>query len=330
MIWRNSCSLAAGSIVLISALCLSISYGAANISVATVFRALFSFDANETSHLILYEFRIPRALASMLVGAALGVAGALMQGMTRNPLASPSLMGLNAGAGLMLVIGLALFPALNFTGLIGLSFAGAALGVAIVLFVGSAQRGGMTPVRLALAGAVVSAFLGAMTSFVVVYFKIGQDVLFYTAGGVQGVQWNQLLLVSPWIGLSLIAAMLLSRSVTLLSLGQDVATGLGLNTLFVRIAVSIAILLLAGSSVAVAGGVGFVGLVIPHVSRFVLGLDYRWIIPGSAVFGGCLLVLADLGARMINPPYETPVGLITALIGVPFFLYLAWRDERGI
>lgn len=323
-------SLIFGLVLLVVGIILSMSKGAADIAFATVVQALIAFNPAEINHLILYEFRIPRALTSALVGASLGVAGALMQGMTRNPLASPSLMGLNAGAGLMLVIALALFPALGFTGLIGFSFAGAALGVAIVLLVGSAQRGGLTPVRLALAGAVVSALLGAFTSFFVIYFKIAQDVLFYTAGGVQGVQWEQLRLVSPWIIVSLIAALLLSRSITLLSLGQDVATGLGLNTVFVRIASSLVILVLAGGSVAIAGGVGFVGLVIPHISRFMLGLDYRWIIPGSAIYGGCLLVFADLGARMINPPYETPVGLITALIGVPFFLYLAWWDERGI
>jgi iron complex transport system permease protein len=309
---------------------LSVSYGAADISYSTIVRAVFAFYGLDNDHLILREFRIPRALAAALVGAALGAAGALMQGITRNPLASPSLMGLNAGAGLMLVLGLALSPTLGFTVLIGLSFAGAAVGVTVVFLVGSAQRGGLTPVRLALAGAAVSAFFGAFTSFIIVYYKIGQDVLFYTAGGVQGVQEEQLLFVAPWIGGGLIVALLLSRSVSLLSLGQDVAAGLGLNIVHVRIVAGLAILILAGSSVALAGGIGFVGLVVPHVSRFLTGLDYRWIVPVSAVLGACLLIFADLAARMINPPYEVPVGLMTALIGVPFFLMLAWRDERGI
>jgi iron complex transport system permease protein len=316
--------------LLLAGLLLSVSYGAADISYSTIVRAVFAFDGLDNDHLILREFRIPRALAAALVGAALGAAGALMQGITRNPLASPSLMGLNAGAGLMLVLGLALSPTLGFTVLIGLSFAGAAVGVTVVFLVGSAQRGGLTPVRLALAGAAVSAFFGAFTSFIIVYYKIGQEVLFYTAGGVQGVQEEQLLFVAPWIGGGLIVALLLSRSVSLLSLGQDVAAGLGLNIVHVRIVAGLAILILAGSSVALAGGIGFVGLVVPHVSRFLTGLDYRWIVPVSAVLGACLLIFADLAARMINPPYEVPVGLMTALIGVPFFLMLAWRDERGI
>ncbi|MGU3576045.1 FecCD family ABC transporter permease [Brucellaceae bacterium C25G] len=319
-----------GLVLLILAMFFSASQGAAYINFADILQSVYAFDAGNQNHLILREFRIPRVLASALVGAALGTAGALMQGMTRNPLASPSLMGLNAGAGLLLALGLALYPALDFTWLIMLSFLGAALGVGIVFAVGSAQRGGMTPVRLALAGAAVSAFFGALTSFIIVYFKIGQDVLFYTAGGVQGVQESQLLFVTPWILAGLVAALILSRSVTLLSLGQDVALGLGLNILHARIFISFTILILAGCSVALAGGIGFVGLVIPHLSRFMLGLDYRWIVPGSVISGALLLVLADLGARMINPPYETPVGLITALIGVPFFLALAWRDERGM
>ncbi|MFK4825591.1 FecCD family ABC transporter permease [Paenochrobactrum sp. BZR 588] len=327
---KRICILLTGVVLLLAALLFSASSGAANIAFFDILQAIFAFDIAKQDHLILREFRIPRVLASALVGAALGTAGALMQGMTRNPLASPSLMGLNAGAGLMLALGLAFYPSLDFSWLICLSFLGAALGVAIVFMVGSAQRGGLTPVRLALAGAAISAFFGALTSFIIVYFKIGQDILFYSAGGVQGVQESQLLFVTPWIVAGLTGAVLLSRSVTLLSLGQDVALGLGLNILHARILISFVILLLAGCSVALAGGIGFVGLLIPHVSRFMFGLDYRWIIPGSLVSGALLLVLADFGARMINPPYETPVGLITALIGVPFFLALAWRDERGI
>lgn len=159
-----------GMFLLLVGLLLSVSYGAADISYSTIVKAVFAVDGLDNDHLILREFRIPSALAAALVGAALGAAGALMQGITRNPLASPALMGLNAGAGLMLVLGLALSPTLGFTVLIGLLFAGAAMGVAVVFLVGSAQRGGLTPVRLALAGAAVSAFFGAFTSFIIVYY----------------------------------------------------------------------------------------------------------------------------------------------------------------
>jgi len=308
----------------------SISVGAAGIDLLTVWEAVFRFDATRAEHLVIQEFRLPRVVASAAVGAALGVAGALMQGMTRNPLASPSLMGLNAGAGLLLVIGLVLFPWLDFTGLIMLSFLGAALGAGLVFGLGALQRGGLTPVRLTLAGAAISALFGALTTGIVIYTGIAQDVLFYTAGGVQGVRWPQLSLALPWMAAGLVLALALSRGISLLSLGEDVAIGLGQRTALVRTGGVVATLLLAGSAVAVAGGVGFVGLVVPHLSRFLVGLDYRWIVPCSALAGACLLVFSDLSARMVNPPFETPLGLITALIGVPFFLWLARRDQRGM
>ncbi|HWJ87699.1 MAG TPA: iron ABC transporter permease [Pelagibacterium sp.] len=316
--------------MLLASLFASISVGAAGIDLVTVWLAVFRFDPAQTNHLVIQEFRLPRVVASAAVGASLGVAGAIMQGMTRNPLASPSLMGLNAGAGLLLVLGLVLFPWLDFTGLILLSFLGAGLGVGLVFGIGALQPGGLTPVRLVLAGAAVSALFGGLTTGVVLYTGIAQDVLFYTAGGVQGVRWPQLLLALPWMGIGLLLALALARGISLLSLGEEVSIGLGQRTALVRAGGVIATLLLAGSAVAVAGGVGFVGLVVPHLARFLVGLDYRWIIPCSVLLGATLLVLADLGARMVNPPFETPVGLITALIGVPFFLWLARRDQRGM
>lgn len=313
------------AIALAAALLLSILVGATGISVSTIVDALFRFDPDDTEHLVIHDLRLPRTVASALVGASLAVAGAVMQGMTRNPLASPSLMGLNAGAGLLLAIGLVFFPGIGFTGLIGFSFTGALLGVSLVYGIGSAHPAGMGPVRLALAGAAVSALLGALTSIVVIYYGIAQDVLFYVAGGVQGVRWPQLGLAMPWMAAGLLGALALSRAVTLLSLGSDVAAGLGQNVRAARLGGVAVTLLLAGSAVALAGGIGFIGLVVPHITRFILGNDYRWIVPGAALFGALLLVNADLLARTINPPYETPVGLVTALIGVPFFLWLARR-----
>lgn len=308
----------------------SISVGAAGIGFATVWRAVFLFDPALSDHLVIQEFRLPRVIAAAAVGGALGMAGAVMQGMTRNPLASPSLMGLNAGAGLALVLGLAFLPGASFTGLILLSFLGALGGVGLVFGIGSARRGGLTPVRLALAGAAVSALLGAVTTGIVIRTGIAQDVLFYTAGGVQGVRWSQLVLALPWMAAGAVLAIALSRGIALLGLGHEVATGLGQRTALVRAGAVLATLFLAGTSVAIAGSVGFVGLVAPHFARFLIGLDYRWIIPAAGIIGALLVTLADLAARMVNPPFETPIGLITALIGVPFFLWLVRRDERGM
>lgn len=315
---------------LIFGLAWSVSVGAANIELATVWRAVFAYNPEETAHQIIQEVRLPRVVIGAMVGASFAVAGAIMQGMTRNPLASPSIMGLNAGAAFFLVLAFVLLPGMSYTGLIIVSFFGAGFGAALVFGIGSLSRGGLTPVKVALAGAAVSALLASMTSGMVIYFNLAQDVLFYTAGGVQGTRWEQVRLMLPWFAVAMVGGLALSRSVTLLSLGEEVAKGLGLQTGLVKALLTLVVLLLAGASVAVAGGVGFVGLVVPHVARFLVGLDYRLIIPSSALLGALLLVLADLGARMVSPPFETPVGLITALVGVPFFLYLARRDERGM
>lgn len=322
--------LLAGAVALVAALVWSVSVGAAGIDLGTVWRAVFAFDHSSSQHLVIQEFRLPRVVASAVVGASLAVAGALMQGLTRNPLASPTLMGLNGGASLLLVIGIAFLPGVGFTGLMLMSFVGAALGVGLVYGLGSSGRGGLTPVRLALAGTAVSALLGSLADGIVHATRIAQDVLFYLAGGVQGVRWPQLDLMLPWALGALALAILLAPGVALLNLGEDVARGLGQRTGRLRFLASVCTLVLAGGAVALAGGVGFVGLVVPHMMRFLVGVDYRWIIPGSAVFGALLLVLADLGARMVNPPYELPVGLITALIGVPFFIYLARRGDQGL
>lgn len=318
------------SLALIIGLIWSVSVGAANIDFVTVWTAIFNFNPELTAHQIIQEVRLPRVVIGAMVGACFAVAGAIMQGMTRNPLASPSIMGLNAGAGFFLVLAFAFLPGMSYTGLIIISFFGAAFGAALVFGVGSLSRGGLTPVKLALAGAAVAAMLTSLTTGLIIYYDLAQDVLFYTAGGIQGTRWEQVLLLLPWFIVGMLAALIVSRNITVLSLGDDVARSLGQRTLLVKVAGTVVTLLLAGAAVAVAGGVGFIGLVIPHIARFLVGLDYRWIIPSSALLGGLLLVLADLGARMVNPPYETPVGLITALVGVPFFLYLARRDKRGM
>lgn len=210
------------------------------------------------------------------------------------------------------------------------SFIGAGAGAGIVYGIGSLAKGGLTPARLVLAGAAFSALLSALSEGVALYFKIGQDLAFWYAGGLAGTKWFQLQVMSPWVIAALIGAIILSRSITMLSLGEDIARGLGQRTGLVKLAGALVVLILAGASVAVVGAVGFVGLIIPHLTRYLVGVDYRWIIPCSAVLGALLVVGADLTARMINPPHETPVGAIIALIGVPFFLYLARKERREL
>lgn len=317
-----------GIIALIISIALSVSFGAADIAFATVWEAVLHFNPDLTTHQIIQELRLPRVLGGAMVGASFAVAGALMQGMTRNPLADSGLLGLNAGAGFVLALCFAFFPGLPFMYLILYSFLGAGVGAGLVFGISSLAKGGLTPVQLVLSGVGVSALLAALSEGIALYFRIGQDLAFWYAGGVAGTKWFQLKVMFPWVGGAIIAAMMLSRSITVLSLGEEIAAGLGQRTRLIKLAGTVIVLILAGSAVAVVGTVGFVGLIIPHLTRFLVGFDYRWIIPCSAVLGSLLVVFADLGARMINPPYETPIGALIALIGVPFFLYLARKAGR--
>lgn len=319
-----------GIAALVLGIAASISVGAADIQLATVWEAVFNFNQDLRLHQVIWELRFPRALAGAMVGACFAVAGAIMQGMTRNPLADSGLLGLNAGSGFVLALCFAFFPDLPFLYLILYSFLGAALGAGLVYGIGSLAKNGLTPVRLTLAGVAVSALLTALSQGIAIYYHVSQDLAFWYAGGVAGTKWIQLKIMFPWVAAAMIGALILSRSITLLSLGDEVATGLGQRIGWVRAAAMMIVLVLAGTAVSAVGAVGFVGLVIPHIARYFVGLDYRWIIPTSAVFGSLLMVLADIGARIVHPPYETPIGALIALIGVPFFLYLSRRERREL
>ncbi len=311
---------------LVAATILSISVGAADIDLNTVRRALLSWTATESgdaNYTIIRMVRLPRVIMAALVGAALATAGAIMQAMTRNPLAGPTIMGLNSGAALAIVAVFAAAPALSYNALIAVSFAGAALGAGLTFGITYLSPGGRRPAKLAVAGAAVTALLESLSRGLVIYFELGQDILFYTAGGVQGTSWDQVRLAAPWILGGLTIALATAPNYTVLSLGDAVAVGVGQRVRLLRVVGTVTVLLLAGASVSVAGGVGFVGLAVPHITRFLVGPDYRWVIPGSVLLGATLVVLADAGARLVNPPYETPVGLLTALVGVPLFVYLA-------
>ncbi|MBS4209321.1 iron ABC transporter permease [Bacillus sp. FJAT-50079] len=319
-----------GMICLLLVVALSISFGAADIEFKTVWEAVFHFNPELTAHQIIQEIRLPRVLGAALVGACFAVSGSIMQGMTRNPLADSGILGLNAGAVFMLAICFAFFPGLPYMYIILFCFLGAALGAGLVYGIGSLAKGGLTPMRLVLAGAAVSALLVALSEGIAIYYRIGQDMAFWYAGGVSGTKWEHLQMMVPWIAIALVGALILSKSITLLSLGDEVAIGLGTRTGMIKFFGAIVVLILAGAAVSVVGAVGFVGLIVPHVTRFLVGSDYRWIVPCSAILGSLLVVLADFAARMVNPPYETPIGALIALIGVPFFLYLARKGGKEL
>ncbi|MBN3375997.1 ferrichrome ABC transporter permease, partial [Clostridium botulinum] len=255
---------------------------------------------------------------------------AIMQGTTGNPLADSGLLGLNAGAAFALSICFAFFPGMKYIHIILFSFLGAAFGAVLVNGIASMKRGGQTPIRLVLAGAAVSTLLVAMSQGIALYFNVAQSIMFWTVGGVAGSNWEQVRIMLPWIIGGLIGAVALSPYISILSLGQDVAKGLGINIKVINLFSSLIVLILVGASVSVVGSVGFVGLIVPHIARFFVGMDYKLIIPSTAVMGALLVVLADLGARTLNPPFETPIGAIISLIGVPLFLNLARRQRSAI
>ncbi|WP_112179431.1 FecCD family ABC transporter permease [Paraliobacillus zengyii] len=316
--------------LLILSLGLSIMYGAADIQFDTIWQSLIAFDPTQSSHQIIRGLRIPRGLAAAMIGASLAVSGAIMQGMTRNALASPSIMGVTAGASFMMALALVLTPQASNLIMMLWAFLGAGLGTGIVFGVGSISKSGLTPVKLALAGTAATALLSAISSGLAIHFNIAKDISFWYAGGVAGVQWVHVQLLAPITVIGLIIAFLLANSITVLNLGDDVARGLGQQTATVKITGTLVVLLLTGASISISGTIGFIGLVIPHITRFLVGVNYRWIIPCAAILGALLLVLADTASRMVNPPFETPVGTVTALVGVPFFLYLARREGRGL
>jgi iron complex transport system permease protein len=325
-------AVAAAAIVLIlSTLAAFLLIGDVPIDVATACNALIHHDASLSEHVIIRDYRLPRAMADLLVGASLAVAGAIMQAVTRNPLASPGIMGLNTGASFAIILALVYLPALPFSALMFLSFAGAGLGAALVYGVGSLSRSELTPVRLALTGIAVSAVLGAIGNGLTIYHELGQDLLYWFARGTEGVEWPELGLFLPPAAVALLGALALAPALDVLTLGDHVARGLGQRTHLSKLAATVIVLVLAGGAVSLAGPVGFVGLMTPHMVRYVVGQNHRAVILCSALFGAIFLLLADLVARLATTPLKTPVpvGVVTALTGVPFFLYLACRRSTG-
>jgi iron complex transport system permease protein len=315
---------------LIFAAMASIAFGAADITLTTVLQAVFAFDPDNTQHLIIRTLRAPRAAVAVMVGASLGVAGAVMQGWTRNPMADTGILGIETGAALGVVAAVFFLKISSLTLYALFAFIGAAATAVVVYMLGSVGRSGPTPLKLTIAGAALTALLSSLTTGLLIFNeRTLEDVRFWLAGSVAGRDIELLIQASPYLVVGLIIALALGRQITALSLGEDVAKGLGQNTGWVKGLSALAVVLLAGASVAVAGPIGFVGLVMPHMVRFVVGVDYRWVLPYSALVGAVFLLLCDVVARLIARPAEMPVGIMTALIGGPFFIWLVrWRVKR--
>lgn len=315
---------------LVVSMFLAVTFGAKEVTFNTVWSAVFNYNPTLTQQQIIYELRLPRVIGAALVGAAFAVAGALMQGVTHNPLADAGILGINAGSMFVVALSFAFFPNIPYSLLMLFSFIGAVLSTLCIFVIGSSVPGGLTPIRLTISGAVIAALLHSLSSGVAIYYDLSQDLAFWYAGGVAGIKWNHLKVLVPIILIAIFWAISLGRSVSLISMGNDISTNLGVNTNRIRILGMIIAVILAGVSVSAVGSIGFVGLVIPHISRKLVGGYYQLIIPMSALLGSILLILADLGARTLNPPRELAIGIMVALVGVPFFLYIARKVGRNL
>ncbi|WP_426334438.1 FecCD family ABC transporter permease [Paenibacillus silvae] len=319
-----SLKLACCVLVLVLCFMMAMRYGAEETTLRNVWLALTSATKDDNI-LILRELRLPREIAAMLIGAALAVSGAIMQGVTRNPLADPGLLGLTSGANMALAIAFVFLPSLGYFGIMIACFIGAALGAALVIILGSMRRGSLSPLRVVLAGAAVSAFMYAISDGITIYFKVSKDVSMWTAGGLIGTTWGQLQAIGPVILLGLAVMPFLSNQLNILSLSDEVATGLGQKLVLIKTMLFLLVILLTGASVALIGNMAFVGLMIPHVVRRLVGTDYRLILPMSIVAGASFMLLVETLGRTINAPYETPVVAIAAMLGLPFFLFVVRR-----
>lgn len=268
--------------------------------------------------------RIPRTVMALVAGAALGVAGAVMQGVTRNPLADPGILGVNSGAALAVVLGMAWFNiALSYT-YVWTAIVGAALAALFVYAIGSLGPGGATPMKLALAGTATSVALASFINAVVLGRNdIAGGVRAWMIGGVGGITFDRILLVLPFIVVGLGICLLAARPLNSLALGEELATGLGENVALARALSSLGAVMLCGAVTAVCGPIGFVGLAVPHACRLLVGVDHRWLIPFSAAAGACLLIGADVVGRVVARPNELDVGIITAFVGAPIFVWIA-------
>lgn len=311
-------------VVLVLCCILSITVGARDVSLADIWAGLTG--GTEDIAQAAVAKRVPRTVLAAVAGACLAVSGLILQGVTRNPLADPHILGLNTGASLAVVIGIAWFGLSTATGYIWVAIAGAGVTAVFVWSIGSLGQGGATPLKLTLAGAATTA---ALTSFVTAVVlprpDIAENVVSWQIGGVGGATASKLLQMAPFLLVGLVLSVWCARGLNMLGLGDDLAAGLGESVATTRVLAGVAAVTLAGATTAITGPIGFVGLVVPHFCRLLVGVDHRWLLPFSALGGASLLLVSDVVGRIIAPPGEVDVAIITAVLGAPVFIAVVRR-----
>lgn len=323
-----------GLLVLVAALAiavvLSLAVGAKEIHLPIVWEALTRFDGTLDDHVIIRDLRVPRTLLGLLIGAALGVAGALIQALTRNPLADPGILGVNAGAGFAVTVAVAVTGVTTIWGYLWFAFAGALVATVAVYAIGMVGRHGATPVRLTLAGVALTAVLGGISqSITLLRPEVFDQMRYWGAGSLAGRPPETAAVVVGFIAAGLALGLVAAHGLNAMSLGDDLARSLGSNLLRTRVLVVVAVTLLAGAATAAAGPIGFVGLMVPHVVRWFVGPDQRWIIPYTAVGAPVLLLASDVIGRVVAPPGELQVGIVTAFVGAPVLIVLIRRKKAS-
>ncbi|KQO11494.1 iron ABC transporter permease [Agreia sp. Leaf244] len=313
-------------LVLVSVV-LSLLLGSRSIDLSSVVDAVLGRGGDAVEGMVVLDLRVPRTVLGLAAGAALGLAGTLMQGLTRNPLADPGLLGVNSGASLAVVVAIAVFGVTTPSGYVWFAFVGAAL-AAVLVYIVASGRTGPSPLSLTLAGAATTAVL---TSLITLVLLRDLDTLsqyrFWSVGSLVGRDLGTAATLAPFLAVGAAAALLLGRSLNSLALGDDLARGLGQRVGIVRVVAGVAIILLCGSATSLAGPLVFVGLVVPHIARRFVGSDYRWILVYSIPLGAALLVLADTVGRLIAPPSELEAGIVVAILGAPVLIALVLRDR---
>ncbi|MGW4207236.1 FecCD family ABC transporter permease [Lentzea sp. NPDC004789] len=311
---------------------LSLVVGARSLSPAEVWQGLFGDPGTDQRlteiTLIVQTLRVPRTVLAIVAGLALGVAGALIQGHTRNPIADTGLLGVNSGASFAVVLAVSVFGLHNPVQYLWFAFAGAAAAGVLVFGLSSLGRGAGNPLTLALAGQGVTVFLAAMTTAVALSDKQTLDVLrFWNAGSVQGAGWNVIGVTAVFVAVGLVVALVNLPAINLLNLGDDVARGLGVNIAAGRTIGVVAVTLLAGAATAACGPIAFLGLMVAHIARWITGPDYRWLVPYAGLLGALVLLAGDIAGRLVVRPAELAAGIVIALIGAPFFAALVWLGK---
>ncbi|MCW3471577.1 iron ABC transporter permease [Rhodococcus pyridinivorans] len=321
--------LAVATAVLVAVTLGSVLLGTLPVGLSDVVGAVTGSADSDVERVVRY-IRIPRTVTGLLAGMALGLAGVVMQGLTRNPLAGPGLLGINAGAALAVVSAMVGLGITSAAGYVWFAFAGAAVAAVFVYMLGSLGPGGATPVKLALAGSALTALLGAVTTMITLQdASTMEDFRYWVVGSLTRSDSDALAAVAPFIAVGVVLAVGLTRALNALALGEDLARSLGARVWVDRIAGALAVVLLAGGATAIAGPVGFIGLVVPHIARMITGSDYRWVLAWTIVLAPMLLLIADIVGRLLVQPEQLQVGIITGLVGAPFFLYLV-RNRKVV